>query len=113
MSEGPTYVYVNACFPGDTAPLEGLDADAFGVQLNTPGMIVLLVAQTIAQNNGPWVVVRGEWYRPTPEVVDAELFEVQAPGTELHGSRWRRLTPEDAPKGPPGAKHYVQLAGAY
>lgn len=102
-------IYVDACFPGDTAPLEGLEAAAFGVELNTPGMIVLLVAQSVAQNNGPWIVLRSEWQRPAPEVVDAAIFRVAAPGTELDGSRWRRLSAEEAPPGPPGAKHYAQL----
>jgi hypothetical protein len=46
------------------ATLSGLATTVDTVALNTDGMRVLLIAQTSAINNGPWLVHSGAWTRP-------------------------------------------------
>lgn len=100
---------IQACFPGDTAPLEGLDADAFGVKLDTAGMVVLLPRQNNPRQNGLWVVWGGAWYRPSVEMLSAPIVRVDAPGSPLDGTRWRRLTDEDVGSPVSGGVYYAPI----
>ena len=61
-----------------------------GVTL-TAGQRVLLVGQTVAAQNGPYVVAAGAWTRDTDTVTPAAFFFVEQ-STTYGGSQWKVAT---------------------
>lgn len=83
---------VNAVATANQATLSGIATTIDGVALNTAGMRVLLVGQTTASQNGPWVVAAGAWTRPVGETVTPQAFYMVETGTTNAGTQWKVST---------------------
>lgn len=58
---------VVAVSTSNIATMSGLTTAVDGITLGTVGMRVLLVGQTTASQNGPWVIQSSAWTRPTTD----------------------------------------------
>ena len=86
---------VNAVSNVNIATLSGLPT-VDGITL-VAGNRVLLIAQTTASQNGPWVVGSGAWTRPVTEgsataELDVGALWLSVAGTAFAGTQWRLST---------------------
>lgn len=72
------------------ASLTGLTVDG---STRADGARTLLVGQTAASQNGPWIIHSGAWLRPAGETITSGAFWLVTEGTGA-GQQWKVSTPD-------------------